>query len=35
MILPLVERNSWQSSKQLEASVTKEPVDPRDEKLQV
>ena len=34
-ILPLVQRNSWQSSKQLEASVEKAPVDPKDEKLQV
>jgi len=34
-ILPLVQRNSWQSSKQLEASVTKAAVDPKDEKLQV
>jgi len=34
-ILPLVERNSWQSSKHLEASVKRDPVDPKDEKLQV
>jgi len=34
-ILPLVERNSWRSSTQREASVKKAPVDPKDEKLQV
>ena len=35
-ILPLLERNSWHSSRQLEASVTKAaPADPKDEKLKV
>jgi len=34
-ILPLVERNNWQSSKHVEASVRQDPIDPKDEKLQV
>ena len=35
-ILPLIERNSWQSSRHLETSTRNAPaVDPKDEKLQV